>query len=80
MSSAYDRFSELETRIKQTIDLVRTTRQEKQNVENELAAARSQISHLESELQQLKRERDLVRNKVESLLDNLAELTEEAVV
>ena len=80
MSSAYDKFSELETRIHRTIDLVRTTRQEKESVENELAAARAQISRLESEVQQLRRERDLVRNKVESLLENLAELTEESVV
>jgi chromosome segregation ATPase len=80
MSSVYDKFSELESRIHRTIDLVRTTRQEKEIVENELAAARAEISRLESEVQQLRRERDLVRNKVESLLENLSELTEESVV
>ena len=80
MSSAYDKFSELESRIHRAIDLVRTTRQEKESVENELVAARAQISRLESEVQALRRERDLVRNKVESLLETLAELTEESVV
>ena len=80
MSSAYDKFSELESRIHRTIDLVRITRQEKESVENELVAARAQISRLESEVQALRRERDLVRNKVESLLETLAELTEESVV
>jgi len=73
MASAQDRFAELEVRIVQTVDLVKTTRQE-------LAAARARIGQLERELEQLRRERDLVKNKVESLLQNLSELTEETVV
>ena len=46
----------------------------------ELAAARTQIKTLERELEQLRRERDVVKNKVESLLEALSELTEEHVV
>ena len=80
MPSASDKFSELETRITRTIDLVKTTRQEKDKAERELMAARSQIKNLERELEQLRRERDLVKNKVESLLENLSELTEESLV
>jgi chromosome segregation ATPase len=73
MSSNPDHFAELETKILRTIDLVKTTRQD-------LAAARSQIKNLERELEQLRRERDLVKNKVETLLETLSELTEESVV
>ncbi len=80
MPSATDKFSELEMRIMRTIELVKTTRQEKEKAERELLAARSQIRDLEKELEQLRRERDLVKNKVESLLENLSELTEENFV
>ena len=73
MTSVIDPFTQLETKILRTIDVVKTTRQE-------LAAARAQIKTLERELEQLRRERDVVKNKVESLLEALSELTEEQVV
>ena len=73
MISGTDSFAELETKIVRTIDLVKITRQE-------LAAARTQIKNLEREVEQLRRERDLVKNKVESLLETLSELIEETVV
>jgi chromosome segregation ATPase len=80
MISATDKFAELETRILRTIELVKTTRQEKERAETELNAARATVSQLEKEVEQLRRERDMVKNKVESLLESLSELTEEAVV
>ena len=80
MITASDKFAELETRILRTIELVKATRQEKDRAENELAAARAVIARLEKETEQLRRERDLVKNKVESLLEMLSELTEETVV
>ena len=73
MTSGSDQFTQLETQILRTIEVVKTTRQE-------LAAARAQIKTMERELEQLRRERDLVKNKVESMLETLSELTEEAVV
>ena len=73
MVSSSDSFAELETKIVRTIELVKATRQD-------LAAARAQIKTLEREVEQLKQERDVVRNKVESLLETLSELTEESVV
>ena len=73
MTAGSDQFAELESKIVRTIDAVKTTRQE-------LAAARAQIKTLEKELEQLRRERELVKNKVESLLETLSELTEETVV
>ena len=80
MISASDKFTELETRILRTIELVKTTRQERDRAETELNATRAAVSRLEKEVEQLRRERDLVKNKVESLLSTLSELTEEAVV
>jgi len=80
MTPALDRFAELETRILRTIELVKTTRQEKDRAEMELSAARTTIARLEKELEQLRHERDVVKNKVESLLESLAEITEETVV
>ena len=73
MTSGSDQFTQLETQILRTIEVVKTTRQE-------LAAARAQIKTMERELEQLRRERDLVKNKVESMLETLSELTEETVV
>ena len=80
MTTTSDKFVELETRILRTIELVKTTRQEKDRAEKELAGARGTISRLEKELDDLRRERDLVKNKVEALLENLSEITEETVV
>jgi chromosome segregation ATPase len=80
MTSSSDKFVELETRILRTIELVKTTRLERDRVERDLSNARATISSLEKELEQLRRERDLVKNKVESLLETLSELTEETVV
>ena len=73
MASVIDPFTELETKILRTVDLVKTTRRD-------LAVAQAQIKTLERELEQLRRERDLVKNKVETLLETLSELTEEPVV
>jgi chromosome segregation ATPase len=80
MTSGLEKFAELETRILRTIELVKTTRLEKERAETELAGARATIARLEKELDQLRQERDVVKNKVESLLETLAELAEETVV
>lgn len=75
-----DKFEELENRITRTIELVKTTRQEKAQAEKDLSAARKQIGMLERELDQLRHEREVVKKKVESLLEMLSELTEESLV
>jgi chromosome segregation ATPase len=75
-ATAADKFAELETRIVRTIELVKSTRKERDAAERELTFARNQVSKLEEEIEELKRERDLVKNKVESLLESLTELTE----
>ena len=80
MTLPSDKFAELETRILRTIELVKTTRQERERAETDLSVARATITRLEKELEQLRRERDLVKNKVESLIETLSELNEAAVV
>ena len=75
-----DKFEELESRITRTVELIKTTRHAREQAEKELAITRKQIVALERELEQLRRERDLVKNKVESLIEMLSELTEETLV
>ena len=70
MSTAFEKFEELEARIARTVEVVRST-------QKELAAARVQISHMESELAELREERDVIKGRVEALLDNLSEINEE---
>ncbi|HET9220453.1 MAG TPA: hypothetical protein VFR18_25975 [Terriglobia bacterium] len=74
--TAADKFAELEDRIIRTIDLVKTTRKQKEAAERELTFAQKQISRLEEEIEGLKQERDLVKNRIENLLENLSEITE----
>ena len=74
------KFDELEARIVRTIELVRTTQKEKGNLEKELADARRLITRLESDLAELKRDREVIKQKVESLIETLSELTEESLV
>src|SRR6266403_806945 len=50
MATAQDKFSALEGRIMQTIELVKRTRREKQIAEKEMFEARSQVARLEREL------------------------------
>lgn len=74
--TAADKFAELEDRIIRTIELVKSTRKQKETAERELGFAQKQILRLEEEIEELKQERNLVKNKVEALLENLSELTE----
>ena len=74
--TATDKFAELESRIARTIDLVKTTRKERDAAERELGFARKQVAQLEEEVEELRQERDVIKSRVESLLDNLIELTE----
>lgn len=74
--TAADKFAELEDRIVRTIELVKTTRKQKEAAERELTFAQKQVALLEAEIEELKQERDMVKNRVEALLENLNELAE----
>ena len=73
MTSAYEKFEELEARIVRTVELVKT-------LQKELAGARGEIGRLERENQELRQEREIVKNKIELLLENMSELNEESLV
>ncbi len=74
------KFDELEARILQTIELLKTTRREKDLLEKELASARRLAAGLEKELAEFRRERAVIQGKVETLLETLSELSEESLV
>jgi chromosome segregation ATPase len=74
--TAAEKFAELEDRIVQTIQLVKAMRKQKDAAERELSFAQRQIARLEDEIEELKQERDMVKNKIETLLDTVTELTE----
>ena len=82
--SGLEKFSHLEDKIYRTIELTKTLRQEKESLEKELSLARRGIAstpketeRLERQVEQLLAERDMIRMKVEAMLDAVAALDPE---
>jgi len=80
-----EKFSHLEDKIYRTIELTKTLRQEKGQLERELAAVRREMGtlieekdRLETHVERLLSERDTIRAKVEAMLDAIAVLDPEA--
>jgi hypothetical protein len=68
-----EKFSHLEDKIYRTIELTKTLRQEKEELERQLATYGSgDKQQLGAQLQRLQAERDLIRAKVEKILDTIA--------
>ncbi len=81
-----EKFSHLEDKIYRTIELTKALRQEKETLEREVAGARREVGNLadekarlESQVERLLSERDMIRMKVEAMLDAIAVLDPEAV-
>ena len=75
-----EKFSHLEDKIYRTIELTKTLRQEKEELERKLAKKRTASGsdeELVTEVQRLQAERDLVRVKVEKILDAIAAIDPE---
>ena len=75
-----EKFSHLEDKIYRTIELTKTLRQEKEELERKLAKKRTaggSDEELVTEVQRLQAERDLVRVKVEKILDAIAAIDPE---
>jgi len=79
-----EKFSHLEDKIYRTIELTKTLRQEKESLEKELSVIRRNRGSLPLEQQRLEKqveallaERDIIRSKVEAMLDAVAALDPE---
>jgi FtsZ-binding cell division protein ZapB len=81
--SGLEKFSHLEDKIYRTIELTKTLRQEKESLEKELSLVRrgmgvhNETERLEKQVEQLLAERDMIRMKVEAMLDAVAALDPE---
>ncbi|MBV9209225.1 MAG: hypothetical protein JOZ52_01280 [Acidobacteria bacterium] len=82
--SGLEKFSHLEDKIYRTIELTKTLRQEKEGLEREIASIRremgsllSEKERLEAQVERLLSDRDIVRMKVEAMLDAIAALDPE---
>jgi predicted nuclease with TOPRIM domain len=82
--SGLEKFSHLEDKIYRTIELTKTLRQEKEELERELSAIRRDIGsllnekdRLEANVERLLSERDTIRMKIEAMLDAVATLDPE---
>jgi chromosome segregation ATPase len=82
VANALDKFTELENKVFRIVELFRTVKLQKESLEKDLLKSKSQmeqsqaeIDRLKVELQEYRKEKDLVRDKVESMLKNLEKLT-----
>jgi chemotaxis protein histidine kinase CheA len=77
-----EKFSHLEDKIYRTIELTRTLRQEKEELERQLASVREfdgDSQQLMMQVERLTAERELVRTKVEKILAAIAAVDPEIV-
>ena len=77
-----EKFSHLEDKIYRTIELTKTLRQDKDELERKLATKKGgggADEELASEVQRLQAERDLIRAKVEKIMDAIAAIDPEIV-
>jgi uncharacterized coiled-coil DUF342 family protein len=80
-TNGLEKFSHLEDKIYRTIELTKTLRQEKEELERKLAnkTVSGTGDELASEVQRLQAERDLIRAKVEKIMDAIAAIDPEIV-
>lgn len=80
--SGLEKFSHLEDKIYRTIELTKTLRQEKEELERQLARARNvsgDKQQLVNQVERLLAERELIKLKVEAMLDAVAAIDPDAV-
>ncbi|MCU1265830.1 MAG: hypothetical protein JWM21_2148 [Acidobacteria bacterium] len=77
--SGLEKFSHLEDKIYRTIELTKSLRQENEGLQKELSLMRRDIGNvlnekerLETQVEKLLAERDMIRMKVEAMLDAVA--------
>ena len=74
-----EKFSHLEDKIYRTIELTKTLRQEKEELERQLLNYRGGAGdeRLIADVQRLRAERELIRTKVETILDAISRIDPE---
>jgi chromosome segregation ATPase len=77
---ALEKFKTLEERVGRILEALQQTRRKKGAAENELANARRQIELLEKDLDGLRKERGVVRDRVKNLIESIAKLSEKQIV
>jgi FtsZ-binding cell division protein ZapB len=81
-TNGLEKFSHLEDKIYRTIELTKALRQEKDDLERQLASARSSEGsneELVAQVEHLLAEREAVRAKVQAMLDAIAAADPEVV-
>lgn len=80
-----EKFAHLQDKIRLALEVCKTLRQEKEELESELAQAREllaesnmEIERLRSQIERLVTERDQMRNNIEAMLHEIATLEIEA--
>ena len=74
-TNGLEKFSHLEDKIYRTIEVTKALRQEKDDLERQLASARNSSGNndeLVAQVEHLMAERDAVRSKVQSMLEAIA--------
>ena len=81
-TNGLEKFSHLEDKIYRTIELTKALRQEKDDLERQLATARHAGGHneeLASQVEHLLAEREAVRARVQAMLDTIAAIDPETL-
>ena len=82
MNNGLERFTELEDRIYRVIELFKAVRLQKESLEKDVMRIKAQLEQaasdndrLKLEIQEFRKEKDLVKERVEGILDSLEKLS-----
>lgn len=82
MSNGLEKFTDLENRVYRAIELFKAVKMQKESLEKDVLKIKSQLEQIQAENERLKqesidwkKERELVKGKVESILQTLDSLT-----
>ena len=82
MNNGLEKFSDLENKVYRTIELFKAVKLQKESLEKEVLKLKSLLDQSQAESErvkqesiELKKERDLVKGKIETILKNLDSLT-----
>jgi hypothetical protein len=83
VSNGLEKFTDLENRVYRVIELFRAVKLQKESLEKDVLRIKSQLDQilaendlLKTEMLEYKREKDLVKDKLEAILQNLESVAE----